>query len=151
MLLGEQSGEQHQDGDTDPKGFEFWQPLGPEDRDDQGSIGVPAGQGVVDLIAPIDPNNQLAEEVLGSNFRPDHIGWIDNEDQVADDDCYPQAEGELPPAWVIHFQRAPGEGRNPPGYAQQIRDSPDRPEGDAGIDRQIWSDPSGNILVDREI
>lgn len=57
----------------------------------------------------------------------------------------------MPPARVVHFQRAPGQGRNPPGYTQQIRDSPDRPEGDAGIDRQIGSDPSGNILVDREI
>jgi len=125
--------------------------LGPEDHDDQGSIGVPAGQSVVDLIASIDPKNQLAEEVLARNFRPDHVGRIEDEDQVADDDCYPQAEGELPPARVVHFQRAPGEGRNPPGYAQQIRDSPDGPEGDEGIDRQIGRDPSANILIDREI
>ena len=55
MLLGEQGREQHQDGYTDPKRFEFGQPLGPEDGDDQGRIGVSAGQGVVDLIASIDP------------------------------------------------------------------------------------------------
>ena len=57
----------------------------------------------------------------------------------------------MPPARVVHFQRAPGQGRNPPGYAQQIRDSPDRPEGDTGIDWQFGCDPSGHILVDREI
>ncbi len=87
MLFGEQSGEQHQDGNPDPEQFELGQPLGPEDRNDQGGIGVSAGQGVVGLIVSIDAYNQLAEEVLTSNLRPDHVGGIEDEDRVADGDC----------------------------------------------------------------
>ena len=151
MLLGEQGGEQHQDGNTDPERFEFRQPLGPEDRDDQGGIGVPTGQGIVGLVVSIHPDNQLAEEVLGSDFRPDYVSRINDVNQVADNDRYPQAEREMPPAEVVHFQRAPGQGRYPPGDTQQIRDSPDRPERDQGVDWQIGCDASADSLVDREI
>jgi len=151
MLLGEQGREQDQDRNRDPERFEFGQPAGPEDRDHQGGIGVPAGQGVVGLIAPIDPGHQLAEEVLAGDFRPDHIGWIEDEDRAADGDCDPQAERKMLPEREVHFQRSPGQGRDPPGQGQQIRDSPDRPEGDAGIDWQVGADPPGHILVDRKV